>query len=60
MPGNGLTGDNVNAALCTSGSYSYGYARRPCVTCPAALTTASQGSRSKWFCGAHARRLHNP
>ena len=36
------------------GSYSYGYARKPCLSCPRSLTTAGVGSSSRWKCGERA------
>ena len=48
--------DAVNAAPCPVGSFSYGYARRPCARCPGSFTTAGPGTASKWQCGAPRRR----
>lgn len=50
QPGAGLLADNVNAAACDVGSYSYGYARKPCVPCPRTFTTPGTGASSKWKC----------
>lgn len=50
QPGSGLLADEVNAAACAVGFYSYGFARKPCLSCPRSLTTAGTGSASRWKC----------
>ncbi|KAI8470420.1 MAG: hypothetical protein J3K34DRAFT_420465 [Monoraphidium minutum] len=50
QPGSGLLSDDSNAAACAIGFYSYGFARKPCLSCPRTFTTAGYGASSRWRC----------
>ncbi|KAI8467397.1 MAG: hypothetical protein J3K34DRAFT_460421, partial [Monoraphidium minutum] len=50
QPGSGLLSDDLNAAACPVGFYSYGFARKPCLSCPRTFTTAGTGASSRWRC----------